>query len=729
MPELLKESEAAPSLFHRLFSALLFAWAAAQCISFFLFRHSVDAISRNAVPAFFLLPLIIAFAVFWLAAFLAEKRLPSFSAARCALPLFLLRWGMAAYWQASFPISAGVVLLSALLLSAFPPRLRGQGPLYRRIPDWSAVIFFMLTVINALLLGFEQSKLAVLKGANRVNPDEELLQKYLFLTETESWILLLLLTAAAIFVTICIAARYAEAEKIIGLNRKSRARIEILLAILAVSVVCGYHFYFLCRLLIYRVRGLSTPSFDFGLFHQMFHYLRRTGLPLTTLERDGLYSHLQVHFSPILYLLLPVFSLFPYAETLQVSSVFVVILSAFPLFYLLAKYRRRPLFIGAAAAFLLLQPGLIQSAYYDMHENCFLPLLISLLFLALYCRKILLILLASLALLAVKEDAALYVFSAGLFWTLYHLENKEDPLRGALSKRERSDAVVSGIALIFLALGTFFVSTHFLEQAGDGAMFYRYNSLFQNEGSSLFLLLRDMVLNPVYYLEVIFRPQKLRYLFVLLFSCGFLPLFHRKKSYLVLLLPLIAMNLISDYSYQYNLSFHYNYGSHSFVAFSAILALAEIYRKEPAESSPHAIVPPGNKKRLQTLGSAFLCLGLTASLVFNIRFFQKNEIYIKLYEDNAGRCESMKETLEKIPRDKSVACGTFLSTYLADVEELYDYEFNDSIAYGRPVDLLILDLRNQSDWTEAVTHWYQENGYVYSKDLSSPWIAVLERRD
>ena len=49
-----------------------------------------------------------------------------------------------------------------------------------------------------------------------------------------------------------------------------------------------------CRLLAYR-----TPTYDFGIFSQMFHRMRTTGLPTTTLERDGLLSHFAVHVSPV----------------------------------------------------------------------------------------------------------------------------------------------------------------------------------------------------------------------------------------------------------------------------------------------------------------------------------------------------------------------------------------------------------------------------------------------
>ena len=50
-----------------------------------------------------------------------------------------------------------------------------------------------------------------------------------------------------------------------------------------------------------RVRSFSVPTFDFGIFSQMFHSMKTTGLPITTVERDGALSHFAVHVSPIYY--------------------------------------------------------------------------------------------------------------------------------------------------------------------------------------------------------------------------------------------------------------------------------------------------------------------------------------------------------------------------------------------------------------------------------------------
>ena len=85
---------------------------------------------------------------------------------------------------------------------------------------------------------------------------------------------------------------------------------------------------------ISRVIGFATPTYDFGIFAQMFHSMKTNGLPMTTLERDGLLSHFHVHVSPIYYLMLPFYMLIPHPATLQVMQAAVLASAVVPLWLL-----------------------------------------------------------------------------------------------------------------------------------------------------------------------------------------------------------------------------------------------------------------------------------------------------------------------------------------------------------------------------------------------------------
>ena len=84
----------------------------------------------------------------------------------------------------------------------------------------------------------------------------------------------------------------------------------------ALGAASLFWFLFTAGLTILRYRMNYASAYDFGLFSQMYYYMDKCLLPLTTCERDGLLSHFAVHLSPIFYLLLPLYKLFPRPETL-----------------------------------------------------------------------------------------------------------------------------------------------------------------------------------------------------------------------------------------------------------------------------------------------------------------------------------------------------------------------------------------------------------------------------
>ena len=70
--------------------------------------------------------------------------------------------------------------------------------------------------------------------------------------------------------------------------------------IMAGALIVGFTFFVGVICCLYY-QNHWTSCFDFGIFSQMFYYMKESGLPLVTCERDRLLSHFAVHFSPIYY--------------------------------------------------------------------------------------------------------------------------------------------------------------------------------------------------------------------------------------------------------------------------------------------------------------------------------------------------------------------------------------------------------------------------------------------
>lgn len=375
------------------------------------------------------------------------------------------------------------------------------------------------------------------------------------------------------------------------------------------------HIGVLSRILVLRVQNFNTPNFDFGLFVQMFHYMDKTGLPLTTLERNTLLSHFQVHFSPIFYLLLPFYKLCPRPETLQILQILVAASALIPAILIVRELRLPRGWQTALCALLLLHPGLSGSSMYDLHENCFLaPLILWLLWAALR-RKWGAFSIFALLLLGVKEDATIYLFCVGLWLLCGGILNSDvqvggvqesevqavsDPLKAGkaeerpvhaeggekrqamkVSEKKQWQALsfnsvqVAGFLSMLAALTFFAAVSAWLSRGGEGVMFYRFENIQALPDWGLLGYVLTAIGLPGWILEQLFMPDKLLYLLKMLLPFSLLPLFSRRLRHGFLLLPFVVINLLSNWSYQYDLNFQYHYGTTVLLFFVSAVVLWE----------------------------------------------------------------------------------------------------------------------------------------------------------
>jgi hypothetical protein len=302
-------------------------------------------------------------------------------------------------------------------------------------------------------------------------------------------------------------------------------------------------FLFVSAWTVCRVTSFCTPSFDFGIFSQMFHNMKESGLPLTTLERDGLLSHFAVHMSPIYYLMLPFYCLFPRPETLQVLQAAVMTTAVIPL-WLLGKHHGLPAPQRVlVCAVLLLYPAFSGGVAYDLHENCFLtPLLLWLLY-GIDRKNAWIVSAAAILTFLVKEDAPVYVAIIGLYLLLRAILHKE--FWGS----------ITGGALLLLSVAYFFAVTGYLASSGDGVMTYRYSNFMYDGSESLVTVIKAVLMSPMKALFECVDPEKLEFLGQTMIPLLGIPLLTRRFERYILLIPYVLVNLMPDYQYQHNIFF------------------------------------------------------------------------------------------------------------------------------------------------------------------------------
>ena len=396
-----------------------------------------------------------------------------------------------------------------------------------------------------------------------------------------------------------------------------------------------------------RVLTYSSPNFDFGIFSQMFYNMKETGLPMTTVERDGLLSHFAVHVSPIYYLMLPLYCLFPAPATLQVLQAAVITSAVVPL-WLIGRRRglsgpQRMLL----CLLLLLLPAFSGGTGYDLHENCFLTPLILWLLYGIERKNIPLTALAAGLTLLVKEDAAVYVAVIALWLIVRSL------LGGA---RENRRELFLGAAMFGGAVLYFLLVTFLLARFGDGVMTYRYRNFAAGDSASLMAVVRAVFVHPMKALFECVDAEKLRYLALTLLPLLGLPFLTRRYERYLLLIPYLLVNLMSDYAYQHDIFFQYGFGSTALLIYLTAINLADLRK---------------SWLRLAVLITA----AATAAAFFGAVVVPK----AIRYPTNAIRYRAyysyVRELLDRIPHDAPVAASTFYTAELSAREIVYDLDY------------------------------------------------------
>lgn len=467
------------------------------------------------------------------------------------------------------------------------------------------------------------------------------------------------------------------------------------------AVLAGVFFCIVSAWTVARVRIFWTPTFDFGIFAQMFHNMKTTGIPFTTVERDGVLSHFAVHMSPIYYLMLPFYCLVPRPETLQVLQAAVLASSVIPLWKLGKHHGLHPGLRTAVCALLLLYPALAGGTSYDIHENCFLTPLILWLLYGIDRKSIPLTAIFGMLTLTVKEDAAVYVAVIGVYLVLRSLLHKE------------KWGIICGSGVLLVSVGYFLAVTNYLATQGDGVMNYRYNNFMFDGSQSLFTVIEAVLLCPMKAIFECVDREKLEFIALTMLPLLGLPLLTRRYERFVLLIPYVLINLMSDYTYQHNIMFQYTFGSTACLFYLVLVNLADI---------------KDWKKCAVTALALCISFGCFCGIIIPpTKSAVSSSVQYRYYYDE------QRAFLDKIPAEASVAATTFYTTYLSKRGTLHD------IQYASPEHILECEYvaikiganfksYAGGNWgnEEGFVKWLERNGYCLIEEL--PNVAQLYKK-
>ncbi len=443
-----------------------------------------------------------------------------------------------------------------------------------------------------------------------------------------------------------------------------------------------------------RYTTFSSPNYDFGLFVNMFHNMRETGLPNVTSERDQLMSHFAVHISPIYYVLLPFYFIFPSPLTLQIGQAVALASGVIPVLLLARQLKlsgKMQILVTFIYAF---YPAISAGCFYDIHENCFLAPLLLWMFYFFEKEKYIPMYIFAFAVMMVKEDAAMYIIMFALFVILSR-------------KKYAHGGLLIGGALAYFALALYLLSTF-----GDGVMVNRFDNLIFDKEDGLLGAVKTALVNPGFLLTQMFTTSKntwdkLVYILQMFLPLGLIPFVTRKPSRWLLMAPML-MNLLTYYQYQYNIGFQYNFGVTAFLVYAMILNIPDL--KAPT------------RRNLAVFGAIATCC------FYIVTVLPKVDTYVLRQKENATLYSEMEDILDTIPEDASLNISTMLLAHVADRDVIYEINYHGD----KPdVDYVVFDIRYGLDKTaENHKNAYLEHGYTVWEEhegkiliLKSPSIA------
>jgi len=425
-----------------------------------------------------------------------------------------------------------------------------------------------------------------------------------------------------------------------------------------VAIVGILLFAFVGIITVYRYLTYSNSTFDFGIFTQMYENMKQTGSISTTLERNRVLSHFGVHFSPIFYIALPIYFIFPSPVTVQLIQAFMVALPVIPIVLISRKYKLSNWMTVGAVLLYALYPATAGGTLYDIHENCFLTFLILMTIWAIEKKKNILTAIMVLLVFFVKEDAPVYIMVLGTFY----LFSRKDKKRGLI--------------LMVTSAIYFIIATSVVKSYGLGIMDNRFSNLFYDQQKGLSQLIRTVLVNPGYVISQIVANydangmEKIGYI-LLMFVPMAAVIFRNGKKYsrFILISPVIVINLLTLYVYQHDITFQYNFGSIALMMYLVIMNMADLRPK----------------KAKVAISVAVICAGV----MFMGSMAPRLNYYTSKYSQDKATYEKINIALSAVPKNASVCASGFFTPHLKNLE-MYDQNHLEETKY---TDYLVIDER------------------------------------
>lgn len=465
------------------------------------------------------------------------------------------------------------------------------------------------------------------------------------------------------------------------------------------------------RLSCLRHQSFQSQGYDLALMGHIFNRLiLGEGLTSSLIVAGG--SFLGHHFSPLLYLLAPLYYFCPHPEVLLGVQAASISLAAWPL-YRLAQHLLGSSWAACALALMyLFLPGLSEGIFSDFHAISLAPPLFFWLAWEVWRGRRKWLWIPLTGVLLVQENLFLYTLSLGLFtgingWWC----RKREHLRLGL---------VVGVVSLVYGMVVFSVIQPWLQPEGiQGYGFVqRYVHLLsersQAEGLGLGGLILGLISHPLVVLQTLFDSDRLTAFVKVWGGMLFLPLWN-PFSWL-LIIPFLENSLAQD-QYLYSFGGHYGFGPCMLTGVMLVFSFNVLKRSA------------WMSKRVAPIAWSLLACSIFWSLEVSYLPVSRKSPWIEFSLAQAPPgTDKLLHTA--IPFGKSVSAQSHLLPHLTHQRDLYllppslpEVQNEGGVEqvvprHGWP-DVLIMDEK-----AGQLSYWY--NLWFYDPDKVRSWFHELE---
>lgn len=453
-------------------------------------------------------------------------------------------------------------------------------------------------------------------------------------------------------------------------------RVRRRLPAATVAAMAAFYILYMSFFTVRNHHRFNTFTWDLGQITNQFHnFLNGHPFRCTALIREGNWSELRNHAEATMFFLLPIYAIWPAAETLLITQALLLGLAGVCLY----RFAARRLSPGTAlllTAAYYLYPPLHGAQFFDIH---FQPVAAAFLLAAIDCfdaRRMRLFTVCFILAILCREDISVGTAVFGLFLMF-------------TGHRVRAGVVIFLVSVSYFVLLRFVV----MPAVGQWGFADHYRHLFPPGESNFAGIVRTIVTNPVFTFVSLLTAEKLRYLLQILLPLAFLPL---RRPYLVMsILPGAYFTLLTTaYAPTLDIGFQYSGYFIPYIFPAAALALAAIGRgKDSASPVPGPVEPLGLVRRRAAVATL---VAATAIATFHWGAIPPRNGFHSSYgtvsfepptPDMIQRRKDIQDLNRMVPRDAILAVSDREMPHVANRVECWNistgYAGSDYILYGK----------------------------------------------